>query len=52
MVLTSLGKRSLVVDNGNVLLCQVGDSLVLDLPQVVGDLRNKSYTLARVGNGS
>jgi len=44
-MLTSLGERSLVVDNGDVLLGQVGDSLVLDLPQVLGDLRDKSCML-------
>ena len=43
MVLTSLGKGSLVVDNGDVLLGQVSDRLVLDLPKVLGDLGNKSY---------
>ena len=41
-MLTSLGKRSLVVDNGNVLLGKVGNLLVLDFPKLLGDLRDKS----------
>jgi hypothetical protein len=43
-MLTSLGKRLLVVNNGNVRLGQVDDLLVLDLPQVLGDLRDESCT--------
>lgn len=40
--LTSLGESLLVVDDGDVLLGQVLDSLVLDLPQLLSDLRDES----------
>jgi hypothetical protein len=36
--LTSLGQLPLVVDNGNVLLGEVDDLVVLDLPKILGDL--------------
>lgn len=45
-MLTSLGKSSLVVDNGNVLFGQVGDGPVLDLPKVIGDLRDESWAVS------
>ena len=41
-ILTVLHQQLLVVDDGDVLLRQVADIPVLDLPQLLGDLRDET----------
>lgn len=38
-VLTLLDEILLVVDDSDILLCEVADSFVLDFPEIFGDLR-------------
>lgn len=45
---TVLDEELLVVDDRDVLLCQVLDLAVLDFPQLLGDLRNQTCTHAHV----
>ena len=42
-ILTVLHQQLLVVDDGDVLLRQVADLPVLDLPQLFGDLRDETW---------
>ena len=41
-VLTLSDEILLVVDDGDVLFCEVANSLVLDFPEIFGDLRNET----------
>jgi hypothetical protein len=45
--LTPLGQLLLVLDDGDVLLSEIHDLLVLDLPQGLGDLADQSCNTAK-----